>query len=97
MPEFFQTDLVLVADRLSEAAAWMSTDPASAWGAFGTTSNPTTKADHAQKWYAAHLLSQSPLGQATRLEPNKGRTVYLDRYEELRDSLGTPTFLVAGM
>lgn len=94
-PEFSQTDPVLIAAKLAEAARWMDSS-ANIWGPFGTSSMAATKADDGQKHYAAHLLSQHPFGGATRLEPGKGRTTYLERFEELRDSLGTPTFLVAG-
>lgn len=91
--EFEMTDAKVVLGALNEAARQIGPDM---WGPFGVTSDPETKADDGQKWLAAHILSQTPFGQGTRMEPNKGKSVYWERYEELRDSLGLPSFMVAG-
>lgn len=91
-PEFAGTDPTVVADALAEAARTMGTE---AWGPFGTTSLPSTIADDGQKWLTGDLLSQQPMGQATRLDPNKGKTTYRVQYERLLETIVFP-FAVAG-
>ena len=95
-PEFADTNPVVVQAKLDEAARWMDRS-SQGWGPFGTTSMASTNADDGQKYLAAHIIAQMPFGASTRMEPTKGQTTYGDRYIELRDSLGTPTFLVAGV
>lgn len=92
-PEFAQTDTIIVQGALSEASRMIATE---AWGPFGTTSGALTKADDGQKWLAGHILATTPFGQATRLKPGDGDTIYWKRYAELRDSLGY-SFIVSGV
>jgi hypothetical protein len=72
-PQFAKTDLGLIAACLAEAEGIVNR---TAWG---------SRADAGVMNYAAHLVSQNPLGESARMKKrDDGRTVYLDTYDRLR-------------
>jgi hypothetical protein len=48
----------------------------------------STKADHAIKALAAHLIAINPMGEMARLDKKGTKTVYLLQYEQLRKMPG---------
>lgn len=103
-PEFKDTDPVLVAAKLNEAATRMGGPDATVWGAFATptpataASGPTKMniADIAQGNLAAHYLISSPFGTEMRLEAGDGSSTYLRKFEELEQAVAGG-FVVAGV
>ena len=93
-PEFQQTDAGLIQAKLNEAALEIGR---AAFGSFAASGSPITLADKAQAYLAAHLLTQNPLGQATRSAPDKGESVYLVEYKRLLGIAALPgSVIVSG-
>jgi hypothetical protein len=109
-PEFEETRASLILAKLAEAAARMGGPNTSVWGSFAAQPVatmlatlplppvPMLLADIAQGYLAAHLLLTSPYGSEMTLDPkSKGRSSYLDRFEELESGVAAASgFVVAG-
>lgn len=82
-PEFAEVDATVIQSALDEASR---RTPSSVWGTF---------TDDGVSLLAADIITESPMGGATRLQPGDTST-YRRRYDELAEIVGCGAFLVAG-
>jgi hypothetical protein len=88
-PTFAQANQDFIQAKLNEAATYMGVGRNWRWGSFSNPGQPLTKADIGQGNLAAHYLISDPAGTEFRLSPDSdGRSIYLDKYEELAKVVG---------